>query len=267
MAHPEGCSCAVTPVASEDHGGSSTPPYLWFALGVLAASILLFVGYYWLGNGESQTRTGSYQPPAMTAPPPAAIPPSGTNGTTGNEPGSGAYPGLTGSARKVAPAAPSAFSGPIPPYPASPVAIAGDRTRSIGSTPAAPAPANTAMAQPQPVLMHVAFAEAKSNLTRESFNVVASAASQSLQSNREISIRIFAIGQREADAGLWRRRLNAVRDELVRLGVPVARIRSEGTGPFMLRILKPQAQRSQRRAPTYDGAYDQRSLDDPFSNE
>ncbi|MFN9780262.1 MAG: prephenate dehydratase domain-containing protein [Alphaproteobacteria bacterium] len=266
MAHPEGCSCAVTPVASEDHGsGSSATPLLAFGLGVAAASVLLLGGYFLMGSGSSQTGTGSYQPPAMTAPPAAAIPPSGTIGTTGSEPASGAYPGLPGSPPKVTPAAPSATSGPIPPYPASPVAITGDRTPSIGNTPAAPA--NPAMAQPRPVLMHVAFAEAKSNLTRESFNVLASAASQSLQSNREVSIRIFAIGQREADAGLWRRRLNAVRDELVRLGVPVARIRSEGTGPFMLRIQKPQAQGAQRRAPTYDGAYDQRSLDDPFSNE
>jgi outer membrane protein OmpA-like peptidoglycan-associated protein len=267
-AHPEGCSCAVTPVASEDHGsGASTSPLLAFILGVIAASALLLGGYYLMGGGSSQTGTGSYQPPATTAPPPVATPPAGTGGTTGGEPASGAYPGLPGSVPKVSPSAPGASTGPIPPYPAAPVATTGDRTPYISNTPEPSAPAKQAMAQPRPVLMHVAFTEAKSNLTRESFNVLASAASQSLQSNREVSIRIFAIGQREADAGLWRRRLNAVRDELVRLGVPVARIRSEGTGPFMLRIMKPQALGSQRPASTYDGAYDQQSLDDPFSNE
>lgn len=268
MAHPEGCSCAVTPVASEDHdGGSSVPSIASFSLGAIAASALLLAGYWLFAGNSNQASTGSYQPHAITPPPPAVTPVTGTSGSTGSPPASGTYPGLPAPATRVTPAAPPSSAGPIPPYPASPGVGEADRSPAAGRTPAPTAPSNPVIAQPRPVLMHVAFTEAKSNLTRESFNVLASAASQSLQSSREVSIRIFAVGQREADAGLWRRRLNAVRDELVRLGVPVSRIRSEGSGPFMLRILKPQSQGWQRPASGYDSAYDHKSLDDPFSNE
>jgi hypothetical protein len=59
-----------------------------------------------------------------------------------------------------------------------------------------------------------------------------------------------------------------VKDELVRLGIPVQRIRTEGTGPYVLRITRlPQAE-TRRPASTGGGnSSDLDALDDPFSNE
>ena len=117
-------------------------------------------------------------------------------------------------------------------------------------------------------MLHVAFLESKSNLTRESYNVLTTAAGQSIQSNRDVGVRIFAVGRRESDAALWRRRLYAVKDELVRLGVPSSRIRYEGTGPYVITIraaqsLKPATSGgSGRRA-----SLDLESVPDPLSGD
>ena len=64
---------------------------------------------------------------------------------------------------------------------------------------------------------------------------------------------------------LWRRRLYAVKDELVRLGVPFDRIRSEGTGPYVV-IMKPNE--PARPASAHQRmSYDIDAIDDPLSND
>jgi outer membrane protein OmpA-like peptidoglycan-associated protein len=118
-------------------------------------------------------------------------------------------------------------------------------------------------------MLHVAFMESKSNLTRESYNVLTTAAAQSIQSNRDIAVRVFAVGRREADGALWRRRLYAVKDELVRLGIPVQRIRTEGAGPYVLRITRlPQAETRKPASNNGGGSStDLDSLENPFSSD
>ena len=54
-------------------------------------------------------------------------------------------------------------------------------------------------------------------------------------------------GEHETDDDLWRRRLYAVKDELVRLGVPANRIRQEGNGPYLLTVRSNQPQQSSSR--------------------
>ena len=105
-----------------------------------------------------------------------------------------------------------------------------------------------------PPMFHVAFFEAKSNLTREAMTALSGAASQTIQHNRTVNIRVVALGARETDDELWRRRLYAVKDELVRLGVPANRIRQEGNGPFVLTIRsnQPALPSSRRQRLTYD---------------
>ena len=76
-------------------------------------------------------------------------------------------------------------------------------------------------------------------------NALAAAAAQALQMNRTTTLRIVALGPREDDEDLWRRRLFAAKDELVRLGVPSARIRYEGNGPYLIVIRANQPARSQ----------------------
>ncbi|MCE9524366.1 MAG: hypothetical protein K8S25_18245 [Alphaproteobacteria bacterium] len=173
-------------------------------------------------------------------------------------------------------APPSPFSPPpvivapepakiLPPKPTMPEPVR-QPYPGLGQKPAAPvesAPVKTAppvVATPKydipkpPPVFHVAFFEAKSNLTREAQTALGSAASQSIQQNRTVNIRIVALGARETDDELWRRRLYAVKDELVRLGVPANRIRNEGTGPYILTIRsnQPAGPASRRQRLTYD---------------
>jgi outer membrane protein OmpA-like peptidoglycan-associated protein len=266
--HAEGCSCTATPVAAEEHEGVTISKSVkWLAAGLAVCALLAAIYFlYFAGSGEGTSPPASYQPPVVTTPSPtpeATRPPSGMN-----EPATGSYPGLAApiTTTPTQPVAPQ-VGQPTPPYPTYPGMGTSDRPQADATTPPKAAPPAQVNAAAKPVVLHVAFSESKANLTRDSFNVLASAAAQSLQSSRDVSIRIFAIGRREADAGIWRRRLNAVRDELVRLGVPVARIRSEGTGPYMLRIQRPQASDWQRPASSADQSFDRQSLDDPFSNE
>ena len=99
--------------------------------------------------------------------------------------------------------------------------------------------------KPRPVpIFHVAFFEAKANLTPDAMNALASAASQVLQMNRPATLRVIALGPRENDEELWRRRIFAVKDELVRLGVPAGRIRYDGSGPYVVTIRADQPPRS-----------------------
>lgn len=118
---------------------------------------------------------------------------------------------------------------------------------------------------PKPPTFHVAFFEAKTNLSYEAMNAVTASAAQAIQTNRIVLLRIVALGPRETNSELWRRRLYAVKDELVRLGVPADRIRWEGQGPYVLTIRPNQPAapaRSGRRA-----AYTTDSIPDPMSQD
>lgn len=149
-------------------------------------------------------------------------------------------------------------AAPVPATPARPVV-----RNPPATTPARPPVQHEA--EVRPIVLHVAFMEAKSNLTRETYNTLTAAASHAMQLNRTVDVRIFALGQRETDSALWQRRLYAVKDELVRLGVPVERIRSEGTGPYMLVIrglepVQPHSSRERTRS-------DLDTVSDPLANE
>lgn len=263
--HAETCACTATPVAAkDDDDGLPVGRILLFAGGALLGFLLcLAAGYFTAGSGPASTAgTATYEPPVM-APPLPPLPAPAANGQA-STPASGSYPGYGQTAPAATPPQPAQ---PTPPYPSYNVAPQHSAAVS-GKTNSPQASTQPLLAPPaRPALLHVAFSEAKANLTRESFNVLASAASQALQTNRDVSIRIFAIGQRETDAGLWRRRLNAVKDELVRLGVPVSRMRSEGTGPYIIRILKTPSAGPQRPAAALDRALELDSLDDPFSSD
>ena len=135
-------------------------------------------------------------------------------------------------------------------------------TTSILKKPVSPSPRD---AEVQPIVLHTAFMQAKANLTRESYNTLTSAAAHALQMNRPVSVRIFALGQRENDPELWQRRVNAVKDELVRLGVPFERLRTDGTGPYVVTIkaldaVKPHSARERNNS-------DLDTVNDPFTNE
>jgi outer membrane protein OmpA-like peptidoglycan-associated protein len=138
----------------------------------------------------------------------------------------------------------------------------------------APAPKDPVVAAPPPKVdvpkpppvFHVAFYEAKANLTPEAMTAIASAATQFVQMNKSTNIRLVSLGPRESDDALWQRRLYAVKDELVRLGVPAGRIRYEGTGPYLIMIRSSQPTRpagsSRRRSSQYLDA-----VPDPMSGE
>jgi outer membrane protein OmpA-like peptidoglycan-associated protein len=138
----------------------------------------------------------------------------------------------------------------------------GNNTPTVAPTKAPPKIAAPVIAAPKvappkllpPPMFHVAFFEAKANLTREAMTALSAAAGQSIQQNRTVNVRVVALGARETDDELWRRRLYAVKDELVRLGVPANRIRQEGAGPFMLTIRsnQPALPSSRRQRLTYD---------------
>jgi outer membrane protein OmpA-like peptidoglycan-associated protein len=266
--HAEGCSCAAPPMASDaaDRGVFGSGWITPIAAGLAIAALLAIVGFIiWsILATPAQDPQSSYQPQTnQTVPTPQAAPPANVGMVT-PETGPNPYPGLEQPAQPTPPYPPAPTSYPLSPNGADPSIIpASPVPETTGSN--APPLTSPSVTQPKPVMLHVAFSETKANLTRESFNALASAAAQAMQSNRDVSIRLFAVGRREADTALWRRRLNAAKDELVRLGVPVARIRSEGTGPFVVRILQAPAPRTSRLGGFQDRSYDSRSLDDPFS--
>lgn len=266
-------------------------------VGLGAALITAVVGYllyatlYCPLTGKCAATTVSYQPPVgtgpgspSTTPPPEVQQPSAPDQVLPGQPGSPVSQLPPNSPYPQAPEA-SEPSPPASPYPGYPGAGQAQPTGDIGSSdrnppavgknmpPAIPSERTTPVATAKPLMLHVAFMESKSNLTRESYNVLTTAAAQSIQSDRDVSVRLFAVGRREADGALWRRRLYAVKDELVRLGIPVQRIRTEGAGPYVLRIAKPtQADGSKptKNGPATSGggrSYDLESLDDPFSSE
>lgn len=137
-------------------------------------------------------------------------------------------------------------------------------TRLVESNPVPPKQIAKPPVAAKPMMLHIAFHEAKSNLTREAYNTLTAAAAQSLQMRKPVNLRIFAIGRLETDANLWRRRLYAVKDELVRLGVPVEFIAAEGSGPFIVNIRTaepPKPSSAKQRM-----SLDLDSIEDPFAN-
>jgi len=198
----------------------------------------------WFGGREPTFEPGIEPPPATqteVTPPATQTPPvtqTTTPTTTGTAPSK--YPGLD--TTKPATVATPAPKGPV-----------------VATPPKVEAP------KPPPVF-HVAFFETKANLTPEAMTALASAATQYVQMNRNANIRLVSLGPRESDDALWQRRLYAVKDELVRLGVPAARIRYEGTGPYLVTIRASQPTRpagsSRRRSSQYLDA-----VPDPMSGE
>jgi len=177
------------------------------------------------------TATPIKPPPASTTSPTPAPSYPGVNST---------YPGLNG----TKPAVIAAPETKLPP---------------VTTAPKADVP------KPPPVF-HVAFFEAKANLTPQAMGALASAATQFVQMNRSANVRLVSLGPRESDDALWQRRLYAVKDELVRLGVPAGRIRYEGTGPYLIMIRSTQPTRpagsSRRRSSQYLD-----SVPDPMSGD
>jgi outer membrane protein OmpA-like peptidoglycan-associated protein len=211
---------------SDEGGGVGLGPLVQFlvaGLVALTALALIILPLYcaltgactWFGGAPTFEVPKVLQP---SAPPPTAPPVEQT-----------APPKTAPPAATPTPAAPTQSTYP---------GLNGDSATAPVVTPKVEAP------KPPPVF-HVAFFEAKSNLTREALNALAAAAAQVLQVERTTKVRVVALGSRETDSDLWRRRLYAVKDELVRLGVPADRIRYEGTGPYVVTI---RANRPQRES-------------------
>lgn len=163
----------------------------------------------------------------------------------------------------LAPAQPA-----TPPPAAAPPAYPGLTTPKPASTAApelTPPPKKVETPKPVPVpVFHVAFAAAKANLDPQAMNVLASAAAQAIQMNRNATIRVVALGPREDDRELWQRRIYAVKDELVRLGVPSSRVRHEGSGPYVVTI---RADQPPRTGPTRRRNSDLDSIPDPLGGD
>jgi outer membrane protein OmpA-like peptidoglycan-associated protein len=233
----DACWCCEEAHAEKDKGQETTAaPLLWL---LAALALIAFLTYLFLRascaifGGSACALIGvpeplpSFEPPqpTETAPPAAPLAP---------------------------PATPPKVEQPATPYP------------GLSQKPTVPPPAAVPpkIELPKPRIFHVAFFEAKANLTPEAMSALSSAAAQSVQMNKTVTLRVFALGGRETDDELWRRRLYAVKDELVRLGVPANRIRWEGAGPFNVVIrskqqLRPQGKKRQ--------TYDLDSVDDPLS--
>jgi outer membrane protein OmpA-like peptidoglycan-associated protein len=109
----------------------------------------------------------------------------------------------------------------------------------------------------------IAFYEGKANLTAPSLNLLRDAAMKALETDRIVHLRLDALGPREDDSELWHRRLQAVKDELVRLGVPADRIIPAGNGPFevVVRTRSVPTTRSEREHSTME------SIPDPLAGD
>jgi hypothetical protein len=101
-------------------------------------------------------------------------------------------------------------------------------------------PSSPAPARPISVF-HVAFFHGKSNLTSDTMNVLAAAASQVIQMERPAKIRVAGLGPKE-DEAIWQRRRLAIEDELVRQGVPRNQVKSERAGSQLLITIRPLKQ-------------------------
>lgn len=161
-------------------------------------------------------------------------------------------------------------SAPTTPYPTTAQTTPDDDDEDDeAETPATPPPVAPPVAGPPPYAPPpetpklVAFYEGKANLTAPALNILRDGAMRAMETDRLVSLRLDALGPREEDGDLWRRRLQAVKDELVRLGVPSDRITSSGTGPFEVTIRQravPQT-RTQRERVTME------SIPDPLAGD
>jgi outer membrane protein OmpA-like peptidoglycan-associated protein len=230
-------------------------------IALTALALLITPIYFWFADQKPTFEPRVEAPPASqteVAQTPTASQPLPSS--TGSAPSStGSAPSSTGSAPSSTAPAPSAYPGLDTTKPATVVAPAPKEPVVTAPTPKVDVP------KPPPVF-HVAFFEAKANLTPEAMSALASAATQFVQMNRSTNVRLVSLGPRETDDALWQRRLYAVKDELVRLGVPAARIRYEGTGPYLIMIRSSQPTRpagsSRRRSSQYLDA-----VPDPMSGE
>lgn len=246
----DACWCCDEAHAQSDHKSAADylAQFLKGTIAILAILGLIAVPAYF-------ALTGSWNPLAdrpsvpnfETPPPPFSAPPEpAAPETQAPEP-------VAPQPTKVEPPKPVAAPQPAPQsYPG----IA-TKTPTIAQPKVPPVAVAPKIAPPKPIpiqVFHVAFFEAKSNLTREAMIALSGAASQTIQHNRTVNVRVVALGARETGDELWRRRLYAVKDELVRLGVPANRIRQEGNGPFMLTIRsnQPALPTSRRQRLTYD---------------
>jgi outer membrane protein OmpA-like peptidoglycan-associated protein len=280
-------SCALCEEAYPEKTEPKPPILRWIGMGLAALAILTalaLLGYtmVWCPlTGCGASDPGSYSPP--TAPLPStsestqAVPPATKPTTTApavtprasypgvSQPSSPAtYPGLPAVSTPAKTKPPVVSETKAPAKPTAPAPVTQHVQPAVPAvTPAhPPAPRESVV---RPIVLHVAFMEAKSNLTRETFNTLTAAATHAMQLNRTVNVRVFALGQRETDAALWQRRLYAVKDELVRLGVPVERIRTEGAGPYMIVIrgqepVPPRSARDRTRS-------DLDTVSDPLANE
>jgi outer membrane protein OmpA-like peptidoglycan-associated protein len=219
------CWCCEEAHAERDEAGAGLGPLFQFLIAGLVALValaLIIMPIYcsltgacnWFGETPPKFE------PAI--PPPVQTAPSQT--TTPTQPPGTASPTIT----------PPTSTAPSPTAPTSQSAYPGLTQQQ--QTPNIPPASSAVEASRPPPVFHVAFFETKANLTPEAMNALASAASQVLQMNRTARLRVEALGARETNGDLWRRRLNAVKDELVRLGVPANQIRHQGAGPYMVTI-------------------------------
>lgn len=184
------------------------------------------------------------QPPAPEQPapqtPPAIVPDNGTK-PPASEPLKPAYPGLGGPSKPPLsePVAPPAYPGLNQPPKQEPKSSTAPLTPVTPSTVPAQPPRVEA-ARPQPVF-HVAFFHDKANLTTDSMNALASAASQVIQMGRPAKVRAVSLGPKETDE-LWNRRRLRIEDELVRQGVPRNQITSARAGSQLIFTLRPASQ-------------------------
>jgi outer membrane protein OmpA-like peptidoglycan-associated protein len=227
------------------------------AVGVTALALAFLFVYCPLTGQCRFWDTGSLQDPRLL-PAPVTQPADPYPGTP--------YPGS--SPQQPQPSGNSNPSGQGGSYPGYHGMDGGSDTKPTPSQPVTKAPGITqAPSAPAPRLMpafHVAFFEGKSNLTSEAMNALASAASQALQLDHPATLKVVALGPRESDNALWQRRLQAVKDELVRMNVPANRITIEGNGPFVLKIAP------NRPAPAATGKRASLELDtvaDPMSGD
>jgi hypothetical protein len=182
------------------------------------------------GQVPSGPRDNADLPPSQ----PAVVPPKPA--TQPAEPTASTYPGVNQAPAKPAPAQPSqngAYPGVNQPPKQAP-------SSSAPLTPARP-PASTAQPARVRPIFHVAFFNGKANLTSETMNVLAAAASQVIQLERPAKIRVASLGPKESD-DIWNRRRLALEDELVRQGVPRNQITSARAGSQLIMTIRPLKQ-------------------------
>ena len=174
-------------------------------------------------NADVPPSTPSVAPPKAatepSAPPPATYPGinQGPAKAPSSTPQTGFYPGVDQPPKQEP-------SSSAPLTPARPPAATMQLTRPASVRPVS--------------VFHVAFFHGKSNLTSDTMNVLAAAASQVIQMERPAKIRVAGLGPKEDDA-IWQRRRLAIEDELVRQGVPRNQVKSERAGSQLLITIRP----------------------------